>query len=200
MHLQKVLLLKKKFIKKVMQTELIKKIKNQKKIPIIGKGKTNDILDKVSSLVAQEYKIIEITLRSDSALEASIEIKKKYPNLIIGIGSIKSILQLKEVSKYKFDFYISPGINENMLDFSNSNNLNFIPGISTPSEIMKGIEFNYKILKFFHAERNGGTSTLNFFNEIFRDTLFVPTGGINIENYNSYLQLKNVLAVGSTSF
>ena len=200
MHLQKVLLLKKKFIKKVMQTELIKKIKNQKKIPIIGKGKTNDILDKVSSLVAQEYKIIEITLRSDSALEASIEIKKKYPNLIIGIGSVKSILQLKEVSKYKFDFYISPGINENMLDFSNSNNLNFIPGISTPSEIMKGIEFNYKILKFFHAERNGGTSTLNFFNEIFRDTLFVPTGGINIENYNSYLQLKNVLAVGSTSF
>tara|TARA_B110000438_G_C15810184_1_gene649266 strand:- start:1658 stop:2245 length:588 start_codon:yes stop_codon:yes gene_type:complete len=195
-----VLLLKKKFIKKVMQTELIKKIKNQKKIPIIGKGKTNDILDKVSSLVAQEYKIIEITLRSDSALEASIEIKKKYPNLIIGIGSVKSILQLKEVSKYKFDFYISPGINENMLDFSNSNNLNFIPGISTPSEIMKGIEFNYKILKFFHAERNGGTSTLNFFNEIFRDTLFVPTGGINIENYNSYLQLKNVLAVGSTSF
>tara|TARA_B110000196_G_scaffold246460_1_gene215314 strand:- start:2725 stop:3312 length:588 start_codon:yes stop_codon:yes gene_type:complete len=195
-----VLLLKKKFIKKIMQTELIKKIKNQKKIPIIGKGKTNDILDKVSSLVAQEYKIIEITLRSDSALEASIEIKKKYPNLIIGIGSIKSILQLKEVSKYKFDFYISPGINENMLDFSNSNNLNFIPGISTPSEIMKGIEFNYKILKFFHAERNGGTSTLNFFNEIFRDTLFVPTGGINIENYNSYLQLKNVLAVGSTSF
>ena len=200
MHLQKVLLLKKKFIKKIMQTELIKKIKNQKKIPIIGKGKTNDILDKVSSLVAQEYKIIEITLRSDSALEASIEIKKKYPNLIIGIGSVKSILQLKEVSKYKFDFYISPGINENMLDFSNSNNLNFIPGISTPSEIMKGIEFNYKILKFFHAERNGGTSTLNFFNEIFRDTLFVPTGGINIENYNSYLQLKNVLAVGSTSF
>tara|TARA_B110000116_G_scaffold256167_1_gene255129 strand:- start:60 stop:647 length:588 start_codon:yes stop_codon:yes gene_type:complete len=195
-----VLLLKKKFIKKIMQTELIKKIKNQKKIPIIGKGKTNDILDKVSSLVAQEYKIIEITLRSDSALEASIEIKKKYPNLIIGIGSVKSILQLKEVSKYKFDFYISPGINENMLDFSNSNNLNFIPGISTPSEIMKGIEFNYKILKFFHAERNGGTSTLNFFNEIFRDTLFVPTGGINIENYNSYLQLKNVLAVGSTSF
>jgi len=195
-----VLLLKKKFIKKIMQTDLIKKIKNQKKIPIIGKGKTNDILDKVNSLVAQEYKIIEITLRSDSALETSIEIKKKYPNLIIGVGSVKSILQLKEVSKYKFDFYISPGINENMLDFSNSNNLNFIPGISTPSEIMKGIEFNYKILKFFHAERNGGTSTLNFFNEIFRDTLFVPTGGINIENYNSYLQLKNVLAVGSTSF
>ena len=119
-----------------MQTELIKKIKNQKKIPIIGKGKTNDILDKVSSLVAQEYKIIEITLRSDSALEASIEIKKKYPNLIIGIGSVKSILQLKEVSKYKFDFYISPGINENMLDFSNSNNLNFISCIFTPSEIM----------------------------------------------------------------
>jgi|TARA_B110000240_G_scaffold159924_1_gene178467 2-dehydro-3-deoxyphosphogluconate aldolase/(4S)-4-hydroxy-2-oxoglutarate aldolase len=183
-----------------MQSNFIKKIQIQKKIPIIGSGGPNDIFNKVDTLVAKEFKIIEITLRSDSALETSIEVKKQYPNLIIGLGSIQSISQLQEVSKYNFNFYISPGINEKMLDFSNTNNLNFIPGISTPSEIMKGIEYNYKVLKFFHSEKNGGTSTLKFFNEIFRDILFIPTGGINNDNCNSYLQENNVLAVGSTSF
>jgi 2-dehydro-3-deoxyphosphogluconate aldolase/(4S)-4-hydroxy-2-oxoglutarate aldolase len=183
-----------------MQSDLFKEIQKQKKIPIIGKGKAKDIFDKVSSLIFQEYKIIEITLRSDSALEASIEIKKKNPNLIIGIGSIKSITQLKEVSKYNFNFYISPGINEKMLDFSNSKKLNFIPGVCTPSEIMKGIEYQYNILKFFHSEKNGGISSLKFFNEIFQDISFIPTGGVNINNCDLYLKENNVLAVGSTSF
>jgi len=183
-----------------MQPEFIKEIKMQKKIPIIGKGNSIDIFKKVDSLISCKYKIIEITLRSESALEASIEIKDKYPNLIIGLGSIKSVTQLKEVSKYNFNFYISPGINEKMLDFSNSNNLNFIPGVSTPSEIMKGIEYNYNILKFFHSEKNGGVSTLKFFNEIFGEILFIPTGGVNKDNYELYLKENNVLAVGSTSF
>jgi len=183
-----------------MQSDFIKEIQRQKKIPIIGSGKPSDIFDKVAILISQEYKIIEITLRSDSALETSVEIKNKYPNLIIGLGSIKSITQLQEVSKYNFNFYISPGINEKMLDFSNTKDLNFIPGISTSSEIMKGIEYDYNILKFFHSEKNGGTSTLKFFNEIFRDILFIPTGGVNKDNCDSYLQENNVLAVGSTSF
>ena len=127
-------------------------------------------------------------------------VKKKYPDIAIGLGSIKSIEELTEVSNYKFNFYISPGINEKMLEFSNSKALNFIPGISTPSEIMKGIEYEYDILKFFHAEKNGGINTLRFFNDIFQKILFIPTGGINAQNYNLYLKESNVIGVGSTSF
>ena len=65
---------------------------------------------------------------------------------------------------------------------------------------MTGIEYEFNILKFFHSEKNGGIATLKFFSEIFRDVLFVPTGGINLDNCDSYLKEKNVLAVGSTSF
>jgi 2-dehydro-3-deoxyphosphogluconate aldolase / (4S)-4-hydroxy-2-oxoglutarate aldolase len=183
-----------------MQSNFIKELQNQKKIPIIGKGTIKEIEDKVNILISQNYKIIEITLRSDLALEKSIEIKKKYPNHIIGIGSIKSILHLKEVSKFNFDFYVSPGINERMLEFSNLSNLNYLPGVSTPSEIMTGIEYEFNILKFFHSEKNGGIATLKFFGEIFRDVHFVPTGGVNLDNCDLYLKEKNVLAVGSTSF
>ena len=101
-----------------------------------------------------------------------------------------------EVSNYDFNFYISSGINESMLDFSNSNNLNFIPGIFTPAEIIKGIEYKYKILKFFHAEKNGCVNSLEFY----QDILFIPTGGVNLDNFNLYLKEINVLVVGSTGF
>ena len=67
-------------------------------------------------------------------------------------------------------------------------------------EIMKGIEYQYNILKFFHSEKNGGISSLKFFNEIFQDISFIPTGGVNINNCDLYLKENNVLAVGSTSF
>ena len=56
------------------------------------------------------------------------------------------------------------------------------------------------ILKFFHSEKNGGISSLKFFNEIFQDISFIPTGGVTIDNCELYLRENNVLAVGSTSF
>ena len=90
---------------------------------------------------------------------------------------------LKEVAKLKFDFYISPGINEQMLDFANKNSILFIPGVSTPSEILTAIEHDCRLLKYFHAENNGGSNSLKFLEEIFNDINFIPTGGINLEKY-----------------
>mgnify|MGYP001280090431 CR=1 FL=1 len=78
--------------------------------------------------------------------------------------------------------------------------LNFIPGVSTPSDIMMAIEYEKKVLKYFHAERNGGTKSLETIYEIFEDIKFIPTGGITLQNYEAYLKLPNVISVGSTKF
>ncbi len=183
-----------------MSSEIIKLIKNQKKIPIIGKGTSIDIKNKFNRLVLDKYSVIEIALRSEEALETSIELKNQNPDINIGLGSIQSLTMLKEVVKSKFDFYISPGINEQMLDFANKNDILFIPGVSTPSEILTAIEHDYKLLKYFHAEKNGGANSLKFLEEIFNDVRFIPTGGINGENMDDYFALDNVIAVGSTNF
>ena len=183
-----------------MQTDIIKLIELQKKIPIIGKGNSYEIINKFKKLILEKYNVIEITLRSDEALETAKNLKKENPNIGIGIGSIKSLSMLEEVVKSKFDFYVSPGINKKMLEFSKKNNILFVPGVATPSEILTAIEYEYKLLKYFHAEKNGGINSLNFLGEIFNEIKFIPTGGINHENMDSYLALNNVIAVGSTSF
>ena len=60
-----------------MSSKIIKLIENQKKIPIIGKGTSIDIKNKFNRLVLNKYSVIEITLRSDEALETSIELKNQ---------------------------------------------------------------------------------------------------------------------------
>ena len=69
-----------------MQFSLLEKIKFQKKIPIIGKGSSFEIVNNFNRLIKEDFKIIEITLRSDDALDTAIKIKNDNPNAIIGIG------------------------------------------------------------------------------------------------------------------
>lgn len=183
-----------------MQSELIEKIKLQKKIPIIGKVSPSEITNTFNHLIKKKFNIIEITLRAAEALQSAVMIKKNFPNALIGIGSIKTLDMLKEASKYKFNFYVSPGLNENILEYANLKNLNFVPGVSTSSEIMKAIEHKKTILKYFHAERNGGVKSLETLYEIFDNIKFMPTGGITLQNYSDYLDLPNVISVGSTKF
>ena len=71
-----------------MSSEIIKLIENQKKIPIIGKGTSIDIKNKFNRLVLDKYSVIEITLRSNEALEVSIELKKQNPNINIGFNKM----------------------------------------------------------------------------------------------------------------
>ena len=183
-----------------MDSKIINKIKLQKKIPIIGKLLPSEIENIFSKLISAKFEIIEITLRNKGALDVAVMMKKKFPTAIIGIGSITSLNILKEASKYNFDFYVSPGLNSKILDFTMKYNLNFLPGVSTPSEIMIAIEYKKNVLKYFHAERNGGTKSLETIYEIFEDIKFIPTGGITLENYKTYLKLPNVISVGSTKF
>ena len=68
-----------------MSSEIIKLIENQKKIPIIGKGTSTDIKNKFDRLVIDKYNVIEITLRGDEALETSIALKNKNPDINIGL-------------------------------------------------------------------------------------------------------------------
>ena len=183
-----------------MDPKIIKKLKLQKKIPIIGKSLPSELENIFSKLINANFEIIEITLRTKQALEVAVLMKEKFPNAIIGIGSITSLNILKEAAKYNFDFYVSPGLNYQILDFTMNNNLNFIPGVSTPTEIMMAIEYEKTILKYFHAEKNGGTKSLELIYDIFEDIKFIPTGGITLQNYEAYLKLPNVISVGSTKF
>ena len=178
--------------------ELINKLKEQKILPIINSVNFKEDLLKLTSLLDanKKIKIIEITLRESHSLENAIELKKRFPSLMIGLGSIINKKQYEEVKNYDFSFFVSPGTIYEMID---SKIDNYIPGAETISE------FNYldnneiNIVKFFPATLSGGNLKLKSIENVYKNLTFIPTGGINKSNINSYIDLKNVLCVGMSN-
>ena len=74
----------------------------------------------------------------------------------------------------------------------------YLPGVSTVSEVMAAREMGLRYLKFFPAESAGGVRTLRMFRELFPDTRFCPTGGLNETNAADYLHQDNVFCIGGS--
>ena len=96
------------------------------------------------------------------------------------------------------DFLVSPGSLDELLAEAKKADIPFLPGVSTPSEILKMTSMGYDVLKLFPAECSGGTKVLTLYKGAFSGVMFVPTGGITLDNVKSYLSLENVLACGGS--
>jgi len=141
---------------------------------------------------------IEITLRDDRTLEIIDEFKK-FPDIHLGVGTIRTKEHIDIAAKADASFLITPGFSESLANHAALKNIPMIPGVQTPSEIIKANEAGFSTLKFFPAELSGGVSRLNTYKSVFPDIKFIPTGGITYENTLSYLALDNVLAVGASA-
>ncbi|NRA20949.1 MAG: bifunctional 4-hydroxy-2-oxoglutarate aldolase/2-dehydro-3-deoxy-phosphogluconate aldolase, partial [Oceanospirillaceae bacterium] len=93
---------------------------------------------------------------------------------------------------------ISPGVSQRLLEKGQDNKVPFLPGISSASELMQIIEMGYARSKFFPAEAAGSIAMLKALNGPFGQVKFCPTGGITLENANTFLSLNNVMCVGGS--
>ncbi|MFC4891657.1 bifunctional 4-hydroxy-2-oxoglutarate aldolase/2-dehydro-3-deoxy-phosphogluconate aldolase [Pseudofrancisella aestuarii] len=168
-------------------------------IPVVAVNTLEEATSTLEKLRNKNIKIVEFTLRTPNALEVIKEIIKNNDDFIIGIGTIRTLEQLKECSKLKVDFLVSPGATIKMLKFAKKKKLPYLPGGVTPFEIMTILSFGFKILKFFPAEAMGGIKLLKNYQAVFPEVIFCATGGINSSNQDEYLAQKNIIAIGSSS-
>ena len=140
---------------------------------------------------------IEVTLRSTVSVEA-IEYIADQADINLGIGTVLNTNQLLNLPIPKIKFVVSPGFNKDVAHFCNENNIEYIPGVETSTEIMKALNYGLDVLKFFPAELAGGVQKIKAFESIFPKVSFMCTGGINLENYKEYIQLPNVCSVGGS--
>lgn len=142
--------------------------------------------------------IIEITLRTEGAFAAAENVINEFPDMHVGIGTVTSVEQLQRARETGAQFCVSPGMTERLVDTAGKLNIPYLPGVSTVSEVMAAREMGLGHLKFFPAESAGGIRTLRLFRELFTDTRFCPTGGLNENNAVDYLQLENVFCIGGS--
>ncbi|PCI50468.1 MAG: keto-deoxy-phosphogluconate aldolase [Moraxellaceae bacterium] len=140
---------------------------------------------------------LEITLRTPQALSAIDYIKTKFPDLLVGAGSILNVEQLESCFNSGADFFISPGISEELCDIACLKKLVYLPGVQTPTEIMLALSYNFNRLKYFPAQPNG-IERISALYGPFPHVKFCPTGGIEFTNMGEFLSLENTFCVGMT--
>lgn len=167
-------------------------------IPVIVVSNPDHAVPLAQALLAGGIRVLEITLRSDAALEAIRRIREELPDVLVGAGTVLSGQDLHAVAEAGGQFAISPGLTPSLLAAAGQQSLPLIPGVATASELMMALEAGLTELKFFPAQAAGGVQMLQSFNGPFPQVTFCPTGGITLQNYKEYLALKNVACVGGS--
>ncbi|WP_100968496.1 bifunctional 4-hydroxy-2-oxoglutarate aldolase/2-dehydro-3-deoxy-phosphogluconate aldolase [Helicobacter pylori] len=181
-----------------MQDKIIEVLQISPIVPVVVIENIKDAVPLAQSLIEGGIPIIEVTLRSNCALEAIELIAKNVPKMRVGAGTILNPAQLEQAQNRGAEFLISPGLTIKLLEYAKKKDMPLIPGVSSSSEVMQALELGYSALKFFPAEYCGGVKLLNAFNGPFKGVKFCPTGGISADNMRSYLDLENVLCVGGS--
>lgn len=150
------------------------------------------------ALIAGGLSVLEVTLRTDSAWEALDAIIGAHPAATVGVGTVLDEEQMIRAKACGAAFAVSPGFDRLLSVAAQSNDLFYLPGVATASEVMLARRAGHRFLKFFPAEAAGGTAMLKSFTSPFRDISFCPTGGVGPGNAADYLSQPNVACVGGS--
>lgn len=178
--------------------KLLSTLKLQPVVPVLIVEDAKTAVPLARALVAGGLKAIEITLRTDAALEAVRLVAQEVEGAVVGAGTILNAAHYAAAVDAGSQFIVSPGTTQELLDVARQSDIPLLPGAATASEVMALREEGYKVLKFFPAEQAGGAAYLKALSSPLAGTLFCPTGGISLKNAMDYLSLPNVVCVGGS--
>lgn len=173
-------------------------LKLSKIVPVVVLEDLDYAVPLANTLLENGINVMEITLRSEVALDSIEAIAKAVPKMHVGAGTVVNGLDLLRVKDAGGEFCFSPGISEMLINESKRVDMPFIPGVATASEVMQALNHELDACKLFPASAVGGVSLLKGFQGPFPTMTFCPTGGINLDNMNEYLALKNVACIGGS--
>lgn len=150
------------------------------------------------ALVAGGLPAIEVTLRTEAALDAIAAIYADVPDAVIGAGTVTTVAQVRAACEAGARFLVAPGQTPALLDALEASDLPFLAGTATASDLVALRERGIATAKFFPAEAMGGAATLKALAGPFPEMRFCPTGGIDATKAPNYLALPNVACVGGS--
>jgi 2-dehydro-3-deoxyphosphogluconate aldolase/(4S)-4-hydroxy-2-oxoglutarate aldolase len=167
-------------------------------IPVLTIRRSEDAVPLVRALVEGGLKVVEITLRTEAALDAIRAASAEIPEAAVGAGTVLDGPGLDAARRAGARFAVSPGATPGLLRAAATSDLPLLPGVATASEIMALAEAGFTHAKFFPAGPMGGVAALKAFAGPFPNMRFCPTGVVGPGNAGAYLALANVVCVGGS--
>lgn len=179
-------------------TELRQKLQKVAVIPVLALDRPEEAAHLADVLCEAGLAMIEITLRTETALAVLEAMAAAQPQALLGVGTVKTAAQLRQAMDCGARFAVSPGFLPELAEAAAALGLPFLPGVATATELMAALAHGLDTLKFFPAQAAGGVALLKALHAPFPEAAFCPTGGIGPDNAPAYLELPNVVAVGGS--
>lgn len=167
-------------------------------IAVLSPSTPEDAVFAACALAAGGIQAVEIAFRTGAAEAALAAVVDALPDLSIGAGTVTTPGQVAAARAAGARFVVSPGLDDAVVATARAAGLVCLPGVATPSEVMRARALGLDRLKFFPAEAMGGRATLQALSGPFPNVRFCPTGGIGPKNLRPYLALGNVFAVAGS--
>jgi 2-dehydro-3-deoxyphosphogluconate aldolase/(4S)-4-hydroxy-2-oxoglutarate aldolase len=178
--------------------DVLKKIGDAGLVPVAVIDDAELAAPTAKALMDGGLDIMEITMRTGQGIKAIKNVKKAYPDMLIGAGTVITIDKAKESVDAGAEFIVSPGLDAEIVEWCQKKNVAITPGVVTPTDIQQALKYNLTILKFFPAGVYGGIKGCKALYGPFRMVKFIPTGGVDKENLGDYADKNFVHAIGGS--
>ena len=167
-------------------------------IPVVVLDDAKDAEPLGRALMEGGLPCAEVTFRTAAAEESIRIMSEKFPDMLVGAGTVLTIDQVDRAVNAGAKFIVSPGINPKVVDYCVKKGIPVTPGTCNPTNVETALEFGLDVVKFFPAEAAGGLKYIKAIAAPYVGMKFMPTGGINAENVKDYLKYDRILACGGS--
>ena len=167
-------------------------------VPVIALDDAKDAEPLAKALCEGGLPCAEVTFRTAAAEESIRIMSEKFPEMIVGAGTVLTTEQVDRAVNAGAKFIVSPGLNPKTVAYCVSKNIPIVPGCANPSDVEQAIEQGLEVVKFFPAEQAGGLKMIKAMSAPYTSVKFMPTGGINADNLIEYLNFNKIVACGGS--
>lgn len=178
--------------------EVLKKIQEIGILPVVVLEDAKDAKPLANALCEGGMPLAEVTFRTSAAKESIEIMSSQFPDMLVGAGTVLSVEQVKEAIKAGAKFIVSPGFDDEVVNYCLENNIPVTPGTCTPSDVQKCYKLGLEVVKFFPAEPSGGLNMIKAIAAPYTTIKFIPTGGIDLNNMSNYLSYEKIFAIGGS--
>ena len=167
-------------------------------VPVVVLEDAKDAVPLVEALVKGGLPCAEVTFRTDAAEESIRLMCEKYPEMLVGAGTVLTTEQVDRAVAAGAKFIVSPGFDAEIVDYCLKKEISVLPGCITPSEVAQAVKRGLKTVKFFPAEQAGGLPMIKAMAAPYTMLKFMPTGGISTKNLKDYLGFDKIICCGGS--
>lgn len=177
--------------------QILKTVSDIGIIPVIAIEDAGKAVPLARALTAGGLPAAEVTFRTAAGEEAIRRIARDCPEVLVGAGTVLNLDQCGRALAAGAKFIVSPGYNEELVNFCIEKGVPVFPGCVNASDMTRAVNAGLKVVKFFPAEQSGGVAFLKALAPVL-PLNFMPTGGVNTKNLMDYLSFDRIAACGGT--